>query len=200
MSDASYHTAEGMSNGAACSSTIGYHDKCDWVQFSKAGPVITALTSKPSRIRNVQFSKAGPGNSSATKRHKRHKREKDGNEPDEASKIDSGSPPFCSRCAFCAFLWLCLSSYRSCNPTKGVLVITQLFARWMPRPCAGEVHAWGYKTGVPVPRCPGLAPGRFTLGATKREFRFPDAPALCRGGSRLGLTRGRGDVPSEPPS
>jgi hypothetical protein len=47
MSDASYHTAEGMSNGAACSSTIGYHDKCDWVQFSKAGPVITALTSKP---------------------------------------------------------------------------------------------------------------------------------------------------------
>jgi hypothetical protein len=35
---------------------------------------------------------------------------KDGNEPDEASKIDSGSPPFCSRCAFCAFLWLCLSS------------------------------------------------------------------------------------------
>jgi adenine-specific DNA-methyltransferase len=50
-------------------------------------------------------------NSSATKRHKRHKREKDGNEPDEASKIDSGSPPCCSRCAFCAFLWLCLSSY-----------------------------------------------------------------------------------------
>jgi hypothetical protein len=50
-------------------------------------------------------------NSSATKRHKRHTREKDGNEPDEASKIDSGSPPCCSRCAFCAFLWLCLRSY-----------------------------------------------------------------------------------------
>jgi hypothetical protein len=52
-------------------------------------------------------------NSSATKRHKRHKREKDGNEPDEASQIDSGSPPFCSRCAFGAFLWLCLSSYNT---------------------------------------------------------------------------------------
>jgi hypothetical protein len=96
-------------------------------------------------------------------------------------------------------LWLCLSSYRSCNPTKGVLVITQLFARWMPRPCAGEVHAWGYKTGVPVPRCPGLVPGRFTLGATKREFRFPDAPALCRGGSRLGLQNGSSGSPMPRP-
>jgi hypothetical protein len=60
---------------------------------------------------NPDFVSYKKGNSSATKRHKRHKREKDGNEPDEASKIDSGSPPFCSRCAFCAFLWLCLSSY-----------------------------------------------------------------------------------------
>jgi predicted nucleotidyltransferase len=61
--------------------------------------------------REVDLRVLNGGNYSATKRHKRHKREKDGNEPDEASKIDSGSPPCCSRCAFCAFLWLCLSSY-----------------------------------------------------------------------------------------
>jgi hypothetical protein len=63
------------------------------------------------------------GNSSATKRHKRHKREKDGNEPDEASKIDSGSPPCCSRCAFCAFLWLCLSSYQGRAFAGGVQAV-----------------------------------------------------------------------------
>ena len=43
------------------------------------------------------------------------------------------------------------------------LVITQIFARWMPRPCAGEVHASCYKARSPVPGCPGLVPGRFTF-------------------------------------
>ena len=51
-------------------------------------------------------------------------------------------------------------------PLNKGIAITQFFARWMPRPCAGEVHASCYTERTTVPGCPGLAPGRFTLRAT----------------------------------
>src|SRR6266404_5028301 len=57
----------------------------------------------------------------------------------------------------------------------------------MPRPCAVEAHARGYKVSS-VCGCHGLAPWRLTLAAT-RSAAFADATALCRGGSRSRLQR-----------
>src|SRR6266404_3616031 len=77
----------------------------------------------------------------------------------------------------------------------------------MPRPCAVEAHARGYKVSS-VCGCHGLAPWRLTLAATtkgqqrlrmprpcaveahargynERSAAFADATALRRGGSRL---------------
>src|SRR6266404_5028298 len=55
----------------------------------------------------------------------------------------------------------------------------------MPRPCAVEAHARGYKVSS-VCGCHGLAPWRLTLAAT-RSAAFADATALRRGGSRSRL-------------
>jgi hypothetical protein len=54
------------------------------------------------------------GNYSAAKRHKRHKQGMGWNmDLMEPVKLDLNRSRACSRCAFCAFLRLCLSSYKS---------------------------------------------------------------------------------------
>ncbi len=59
----------------------------------------------------------------------------------------------------------------------------------MPRTCAVEAHARGYKNrSEGLCRCHGLAPWRLTLAATKtRQKGFSDARALRRGDSRSRL-------------
>ena len=62
----------------------------------------------------------------------------------------------------------------------------------MPRPCAVEVHARGYKERLAGDcGCHGLAPWRFTFAATKNVPRgITDATALRRGASRSRLKMG----------
>jgi len=66
----------------------------------------------------------------------------------------------------------------------------------MPRPCAVEVHARGYKERLAGDcGCHGLAPWRFTFAATKNVPRgIADATALRRGGSRSRLKMGPGGI------
>src|SRR5438876_12025962 len=56
----------------------------------------------------------------------------------------------------------------------------------MPRPCAVESHARGYKIGPSgFSVCHGLVPWRVTLAATKYvRMGLADATTLCRGASR----------------
>jgi hypothetical protein len=68
----------------------------------------------------------------------------------EPVKLDLNRSRACSRCAFCAFLRLCLSSY-----------VAQRFGR-IPRACPVECHVRGYSSESLFPGCHGLVPWRFT--------------------------------------